>query len=153
MPYASRAYVTCDADLPGITIHCEHVQPDVVLIHPPSVFDFRERPIVYGPISDVIPSTPVFEMYPVGFLTLAAFLRRNGYSKVVEFSGSLTPRERSQVLSTFVDGDPLILLTTDAASEGLNLQHNCRRVISPMVPQRGHDMTATNGFCACPSLA
>jgi len=55
------------------------VKPDVVLIHPPSVFDFRGRSISYGPISDVIPSTPVFEMYPVGFLTLAAYLRRNGY--------------------------------------------------------------------------
>ena len=54
-------------------------RPDVVLIHPPSVFDFRDRTIVYGPISDVIPSSPVFEMYPVGFLTLAAFLRRHGY--------------------------------------------------------------------------
>ena len=53
--------------------------PDVILIHPPSVFDFRERAIVYGPISDVIPSTPVFEMYPVGFLTLSAYLRRHGY--------------------------------------------------------------------------
>jgi B12-binding domain/radical SAM domain protein len=54
-------------------------QPDLVLIHPPSVYDFRERPIFYGPVSDVIPSSPVFEMYPVGFLTLAAFLRRQGY--------------------------------------------------------------------------
>jgi B12-binding domain/radical SAM domain protein len=55
------------------------LRPDVVLIHPPSVFDFRERAIFYGPISDVIPSSPVFEMYPVGFLTLAAYLRRRGY--------------------------------------------------------------------------
>lgn len=54
-------------------------QPDVALIHPPSIYDFRERTIFYGPISDVIPSSPVFEMYPVGFLTLAAFLRRHGY--------------------------------------------------------------------------
>ncbi|MGZ5475831.1 MAG: TIGR04190 family B12-binding domain/radical SAM domain protein [Thermoanaerobaculia bacterium] len=54
-------------------------QPDVVLIHPPSVYDFRERSISFGPISDVIPSSPVFEMYPVGFLTLAAHLRRHGY--------------------------------------------------------------------------
>jgi radical SAM superfamily enzyme YgiQ (UPF0313 family) len=52
---------------------------DVVLIHPPSVYDFRERTIFYGPISDVIPSSPVFEMYPVGFLTMAAYLRRHGY--------------------------------------------------------------------------
>jgi B12-binding domain/radical SAM domain protein len=53
-------------------------QPDVVLIHPPSIYDFRERTIFYGPISDVIPSSTVFEMYPVGFLTLAAYLRRRG---------------------------------------------------------------------------
>jgi B12-binding domain/radical SAM domain protein len=55
------------------------MRPDVVLIHPPSVFDFRERTIFYGPISDVIPSSPVFEMYPIGFLTMAAHLRRHGY--------------------------------------------------------------------------
>ena len=55
------------------------MQPDVILIHPPSALDFRERAIFYGPISDVIPSSPVFEMYPIGFLTLAAFLRRHGY--------------------------------------------------------------------------
>jgi len=47
------------------TAHREIVPPDVILIHPPSVFDFRERAIVYGPISDGIPSTPVFEMYPI----------------------------------------------------------------------------------------
>jgi len=52
---------------------------DLILLHPPSVWDFRERAIFYGPISDVIPSTPLFEMYPVGFLTLAAYLRRHGF--------------------------------------------------------------------------
>ncbi|MGH9422317.1 MAG: TIGR04190 family B12-binding domain/radical SAM domain protein, partial [Thermoanaerobaculia bacterium] len=55
------------------------MKPDVILIHPPSVFDFRERAIFYGPISDVIPSSPVFEMYPIGFLTLASYLRSHGY--------------------------------------------------------------------------
>jgi B12-binding domain/radical SAM domain protein len=54
-------------------------QDEILLIHPPSVWDFRERAIFYGPISDVIPSTPLFEMYPVGFLTLAAYLRRHGF--------------------------------------------------------------------------
>ncbi len=54
-------------------------QSDLVLIHPPSVFDFRDRTIFYGPVSDVIPSSPVFEMYPIGFLTMAAYLRRHGY--------------------------------------------------------------------------
>jgi B12-binding domain/radical SAM domain protein len=54
-------------------------QPDVALIHPPSVYDFRKRTIFYGPVSDVIPSSPVFEMYPVGFLSLATHLRRHGH--------------------------------------------------------------------------
>ena len=78
-PRRSRSDVTPNADACAHRGHREHVHADVVLIHPPSVFDFREREIVYGPISDVIPSSPVFEMYPVGFLTLAAFLRRHGY--------------------------------------------------------------------------
>jgi B12-binding domain/radical SAM domain protein len=52
---------------------------DLVLIHPPSVYDFRRRAIFYGPISDVVPSSPVFEMYPIGFATLAAYLRRHGH--------------------------------------------------------------------------
>ena len=38
---------------------------------PPGTFDFRERTYFYGPISDVIPSSPVIEMYPAGFVTLA----------------------------------------------------------------------------------
>jgi hypothetical protein len=37
---------------------------DVVLNHRPSVFDFREPSIFCGPLSDVIPSSPVFERYP-----------------------------------------------------------------------------------------
>jgi B12-binding domain/radical SAM domain protein len=69
-------------------------QPDVVLIHPPSVFDFRDRPIFYGPLSDVIPSSPVFEMYPVGFLTLAAYLRRHGYRTHIVNLALLMMRDR-----------------------------------------------------------
>ena len=53
---------------------------DLVLIHPPSIFDFRERKVLYGPISDVIPSTPIFEMYPVGFMLLSEYLSRYGIS-------------------------------------------------------------------------
>jgi B12-binding domain/radical SAM domain protein len=55
------------------------VKPDLVLLHPPSVYDFRERPILFGPISDVIPSTAIFEMYPVGFTSIAEYLERHGF--------------------------------------------------------------------------
>lgn len=49
-----------------------------MLLHPPSVYDFREKSILYGPVSDLIPSSPVFEMYPLGFLTITSYLRQRG---------------------------------------------------------------------------
>lgn len=52
---------------------------DLVLMHAPSVYDFREKAILYGPISDLVPSTPVFEMYPIGFTTMADYLERFGF--------------------------------------------------------------------------
>ncbi len=53
-------------------------EADVILLHAPSVYDFRKEAIVYGPVSDLIPSTPVFEMYPIGFSTMAAYLTSQG---------------------------------------------------------------------------
>lgn len=52
---------------------------DMLLMHPPSVMDFRRRTMLLGPISDLIPSTPVFEMYPIGFTTIASHLDSKGY--------------------------------------------------------------------------
>ncbi|MFB0558534.1 MAG: TIGR04190 family B12-binding domain/radical SAM domain protein [Candidatus Bathyarchaeia archaeon] len=54
-------------------------KPDLILLHAPSVYDFRERPAIYGPISDVIPSTPIFEMYPLGFVSMVGYLEQQGY--------------------------------------------------------------------------
>ena len=53
-------------------------QADLVLLHAPSVYDFRKLPILFGPISDLVPSTPIFEMYPIGFSSIAEHLERNG---------------------------------------------------------------------------
>ncbi len=56
------------------------MKSDIALIHPPSIYDFRKRDIKAGPISDVVPSTPVFEMYPMGFLSLLSYLIPKGYN-------------------------------------------------------------------------
>ncbi|MGE5807687.1 MAG: TIGR04190 family B12-binding domain/radical SAM domain protein [Nitrospirota bacterium] len=53
-------------------------RPDLILLHPPSVFRFRELPLFFGPVSDVVPSSSVFEIYPIGFLTLSEYLTRHG---------------------------------------------------------------------------
>jgi len=52
---------------------------DLLLLHAPSVYDFREEAILYGPVSDLIPSGPIFEMYPIGFTTIAEYLERHGF--------------------------------------------------------------------------
>jgi len=52
---------------------------DVVFLHAPSIYDFRKTAKVYGPIADVIPSTPVFDMYPIGFFSLSSYLSSRGY--------------------------------------------------------------------------
>jgi B12-binding domain/radical SAM domain protein len=51
---------------------------DLLLLHAPSVYDFRQRAILYGPVSDMVPSSTVFEMYPLGFLTIASYLHDRG---------------------------------------------------------------------------
>ena len=51
---------------------------DLLLLHPPSVYDFREKSILYGPVSDMVPSSTVFEMYPIGFLTILSYLAERG---------------------------------------------------------------------------
>jgi B12-binding domain/radical SAM domain protein len=52
--------------------------PDLILLHAPSVYDFRRLPLLFGPISDLVPSTPIFEMYPVGFSSISEHLERTG---------------------------------------------------------------------------
>lgn len=52
---------------------------DIVFFHAPSVYDFRERATLWGPISDLIPSTPVFDMYPLGFSTMMSHMQQVGF--------------------------------------------------------------------------
>ncbi|MBR6331579.1 MAG: TIGR04190 family B12-binding domain/radical SAM domain protein [Dehalococcoidales bacterium] len=52
---------------------------DLILLHAPHVYDFRKLPQLYGPVSDLVPSTPAFEMYPMGFTSFAEYLGRSGY--------------------------------------------------------------------------
>jgi len=53
---------------------------DLVLLHAPSVWDFRHEVILQGPLADVIPSTDEFEMYPIGLTSIAAYLEANNYN-------------------------------------------------------------------------
>jgi len=64
--------------MPGGRAHIMK-NPDLILLHPPHVYDFRNTPQLYGPVSDLVPATPVFEMYPLGFASMAEYLEKSGY--------------------------------------------------------------------------
>ena len=58
------------------------IQADMILIHAPSVFDFRDRSDVLFPYvaSDSVAVSSAFEMYPLGFKSIETYLRANGFS-------------------------------------------------------------------------
>lgn len=73
-------------------------KPDLILLHAPSVYDFRERPAMYGPISDVIPSTPIFEMYPLGFVSMVGYLEQHGYhARIINLAVKMLKNPRFDV--------------------------------------------------------
>lgn len=53
---------------------------DLILLHPPITYRFRELSILHGPSNVAVPSSPIFENYPIGFLTLSEYLDRQGIS-------------------------------------------------------------------------
>jgi len=68
---------------------------DLILLHAPTVYDFRQRATLWGPISDLVPSEPVFDMYPVGFATMAAYLERAGFrTRIANLAARMVRSER-----------------------------------------------------------
>ncbi len=71
------------------------VSSDIIFMHAPSVYDFRKKPIFYGPVSDVIPSSPVFEMYPMGFMTISSHLEAAGFkTRIVNIAVQMLQSEK-----------------------------------------------------------
>jgi B12-binding domain/radical SAM domain protein len=75
---------------------------DLFLLHPPAVYDFRKMSIFYGPVSDVVPSTPIFEMYPFGFTTMANHLHQRGYKVRLANLASMMLADRDFDVERFI---------------------------------------------------
>jgi B12-binding domain/radical SAM domain protein len=71
---------------------------DLVLLHPPSVYDFRKINQFKGPISDVVPSSSIFDMYPIGLTSIAGYLERFGHRvKLVNLAARMLHNRRFDV--------------------------------------------------------
>lgn len=61
---------------------------DVVLIHPPAIYDFRRKIIFPGPIAYTVrESTDQLIIPPIGMFSIADYLERNGYRVLIENLG------------------------------------------------------------------
>lgn len=57
-------------------------------MHPPAIYDFRKKPLFPGPIAyTVSESTDQFIIPPVGMMSMAEYLDRNGYKVLVDNLG------------------------------------------------------------------
>ena len=69
------------------------VAADLLLVHAPAFFDFRERGDVYFPYlstSGDVPITPLYEYFPVGFKSLQRFLGQRGFDvKLLNLASAL----------------------------------------------------------------
>lgn len=73
-------------------------KPHLILLHPPAVYDFRKQPIMFSPIADGVPSTPIFEMYPIGFFSILEHLERNGINvRIINLAARMLGSERYDV--------------------------------------------------------
>ncbi|MFO8240534.1 MAG: hypothetical protein R6T90_06020, partial [Dissulfuribacterales bacterium] len=77
---------------------------DLLLLHPPSVYDFREKSILYGPVSDMVPSSVMFELYPIGFLTMAGYLQERGMEGRLTWEFRIQSCQRKAVESRTIHG-------------------------------------------------
>jgi B12-binding domain/radical SAM domain protein len=76
----------------------EEMKYDLVLLHAPSVYDFRKNSLLAGPISDVVPSSPVFEMYPIGITSIAEYLERYGLRvKIINIANRMLMSDKFDV--------------------------------------------------------
>ncbi len=63
---------------------------DVLLLHPPSIYDFRKKAMFPGPIAlTVTQSTSQFITIPVGLISIADLLDRNGFKVAIFNLGDL----------------------------------------------------------------
>jgi len=61
---------------------------DTLFVHPPALYDFRRRILFPGPIAHTVAdSTHQFIVFPVGLLSMAEYLDRNGYKTAIDNLG------------------------------------------------------------------
>ena len=59
---------------------------DVILIHPPAIYDFRKKTIFPGALGSSVEQIQ-FTKVPIGLLSIADYLDRNGFKVIIDNLG------------------------------------------------------------------
>ncbi len=117
------------------------LKADLLLLHAPAFFDFRDRRDVYFPFlgtSGDVPITPLYEYFPVGFKTIQRFLSGRGYSVKILNLSSLLLRYRGLDFRALVEALDVKLVGIDLhwmvhVQGSLSVAENIRR-LRPDIP-------------------
>ena len=76
---------------------------DILLLHAPAIYDFRERILFTGPIDETVSgSSSQFIIFPVGLLSLAEYVERKGYRVKIINLGELMLSDPSFNVEHFI---------------------------------------------------
>lgn len=54
------------------------------------MYDFRKEERHYGPVGDLVPASPLFDLYPIGFLSMLTYLAKRGFKvKIVNLAANM----------------------------------------------------------------
>ncbi|MEM3398248.1 MAG: radical SAM protein [Nitrososphaerota archaeon] len=107
---------------------------DVVFLHPPAIFDFRDKPFFPGPIAyTVSESTHQFIIPPIGMLSIADYLDRNGYKVYVDNIGERMLQERRFSVEDYLEKIDARIFAIDLhwiihAHGAINLARICKNI-------------------------
>jgi clorobiocin biosynthesis protein CloN6 len=86
---------------------------DLLLAHPPAVFNFRNNSDSYFPFFSANsgnPITPLYEMFPVGFKSLKEYLTSRGHpTEIVNLSTVMLKYPDISIEQLFLDIDPVMV--------------------------------------------
>ena len=93
---------------------------DVMLIHPPAVYDFRSMPLFPGAMGPSVESVQ-FTKVPIGMLSVAEYLDRHGYTVVLDNLG-----DRMVTMSAFDVEGHLKNCTAQVYAVGMHFQQHAQ---------------------------
>jgi B12-binding domain/radical SAM domain protein len=123
------------------------MRPHLILLHPPSHFDYRERKLRHSLASATAATSPLFEYYPLGFIALLEYASRYGFDvRIINIavkmakSGRFDPRRLIRKLKPLVFGIDLHWMVH--ANGALDLARICKEE-HPEIPVVFGGLTAS----------